>query len=296
MTVKFKKNNTIIKQHPSYEQVVLDVDRCSGRLQNVPKYNSHPNSNRLKDKLTKLIVTLLIKKPGLHYYQGFHDVCLTYMAIYGYQLALKKMEKLIDSHFSIFMQPTMNETQEFLALIPIIIGLHDVKLQDFLEQAEVGTIFALSWVITWFSHVLANESDIETIFNYLEQSEDAHLILYLCAEIVIYKKDELLKLDPEMSTVHHFLSQIPRQQELPLDELMIKASQTFKKWPPDLLKRKLDNHRRAKLRIHNYNLVTNMAHRFVPTLMNVVTSNSRTALIVLVVASALVFQYDRWLK
>lgn len=340
-----------IRRHPSYEQVLLDVNRCAGRLEHIRQCYLHrtdddneppedlteeieldkatnescgglspsePSENsvdikndekdklrrigedlqyqrKLKRRLAKLIVRLLIKKPDLHYYQGFHDVCLTYMTIYGETYAFYRLDRIVDSHFSTFMQPTMNETQELLALIPIIIGLGDSKVQDFLEKAEVGVIFALSWVITWFSHVIPNERDVETIFSYLEEN-DPHLILYLCSVIVLYKRDGLLSLEPEMSTVHHFLCQVPRKEQLPINLLLRRAFESMEKWPPESIKQKLDEHRRDKLQLHNQNLISTIAHRLVPSLVCMVTANSRTAIIVFVVASALALQYDRWIR
>lgn len=339
-----------IKHHPSYEQVLLDVNRCAGRLElirqcyfhrtdddeppedlteELEKQQSGENDNsdtndgsvkaecletsrdlerrarkkkdmqyqrRLKKKLAKLIVRLLIRKPNLHYYQGFHDVCLTYMTFHGEDGALDKLDRLIDSHFLAFMQPTMEETQEFLALIPIIIGLKDKRIQDYLEKAEVGTIFALSWVITWFSHVIPNECDVETIFSHLENFDDPHLILYLCAEIVLHKKEHLLRLEPEMSTVHHFLCQVPRKEKLPLGELLTRSKSSFEEWPPELVKEKLSLHR-AKLQMQNYNLIRSITEQLAPAVSGFFSSpGSRRTIIVFVIASALALQFDRWYR
>lgn len=347
--------------HPSYEQVMLDVDRCAGRLEHIRQCYLHrtdddeppeiedegledeqremerlssadeqsdddgdinPSTHdqtpmdisncdskrirttrdlqyqkKLKKKLARLIVNLLIKKPNLHYYQGFHDVCLTYMTIYGEEEAQIKLEHDIDTHFSIFMRPTMRETQEFLELIPVILGLHDKRTQIFLEQTEVGTIFALSWVITWFSHVIPNEHDVESIFTHLRGISDPHLILYLCAEVVLYKKDELLQLEPEMSIIHHFLCQVPRKEKLPIDELIVRACTSFQRWPPEFVKQKLEQYRRDRLRLHSYNLVRSLTQSFLPLITSLVTSpRSRTAIVLFVVASAIALQYDRWIK
>lgn len=337
-----------IKNHPHYQQVLLDVNRCAGRLEHIRQCYHHRTDEdneppedltqelesqkdvsdddesicesetvksnitaslddnakssrivkdlqyqrKLKKKLAKLIVRLLIKKGDLHYYQGFHDVCLTYMTLYGETEALEKLDQIIDTHFRAFMQPTMKETQEFLELIPMIIGLRDGRILDFLDEAEVGTIFALSWVLTWFSHVIPNERDVEKIFTYLEKNKDPHLILYLSAEIVLHKKEQLLKLEPEMSSVHHFLCQVPRKEKLPIDELLERASAAIERWPPDIVKTKLVHYRRERTQLQNYNLIKVLAQQFT----SIVTSNSRTALVVFVVASALAFQFDRWMR
>lgn len=350
---QYDEEDEEIRQHSSYEQVMLDVNRCAGRLERMRTVYLHRrdddeppedltrelelqrlseeagepvddsdsivsgesdkstnkreeirdssitedlhNQRRLKAKLAKLIVKLLIKKPGLHYYQGFHDVCLTYMTLLGDEKAFTRLDHLVDSHFKTFMQPTMNETQDFLALIPVIIGLHDYKIQEFLNKAEVGTIFSLSWVITWFSHVIQDENDVETIFRFLE-GEDPHMVLYLCASIVIYKKSELIELEPEMSTVHHYLCQIPRKEKLPLDDLISKAQNSFTRWSPEVVKQKLDNQRRTKLRLYDYNLLNTLANQFGITIPSQVTSGAKTAVVVLIIASVIALQFDRWTR
>lgn len=292
------------ERHKIHEQVMLDVNRCAGRLERMRQVYFHRkdddeppedltrelelqriasisgksiedltdgegddknlfndddenqfqldsslvedlrNQRKLKRKLAKLIVDLLEKNPQLHYYQGFHDVCLTYMTMLGHSNAFPKLCKLIDSHFSTFMQPTMEETRVYLDLLPILIGLQDKELEQFLENAEVGTIFALSWVITWFSHVIPNDHDVEKIFRFLE-IQDPHMVIYLSATIVLYKRESLLQMEPEMSTIHHFLCQIPRKEKLPIDKLIDQAKQAFKEWPPDILK---ENYARREMR------------------------------------------------
>lgn len=354
-----------VVQHSSYKQVMLDVNRCAGRLERmrqvyfhrIDDYNQpssiedladglsddepnldHSDSsievqsitsqdvrshNEIKKKLARLIVRLLMKKPNLHYYQGFHDVCLTYLILLGDDKeAEEKLDQMIDSHFNVYMQPTMNETQESLAQVPIIIGLMDPKVEEFLEKAEIGTIFALSWVITWFSHVISNEQDVEKIYRFLE-SEDPHMVLYLSAALVISKKDLLLKLEPEMSTVHHYLSQLPRREKFDFENLFDHSRKAFEEWPPEFVKEKLEKDRRLRLyQVNNYNLIRRLAdnlfqpywNRFIvnhpratylfrtlasplePFANSFAATNPRTAIIVMVVASALIFQIDKWAR
>ena len=65
------------------------------------------------------------------------------------------------------------------------------ELHDFLDASEVGTIFALPWLITWFSHVLPNYQDVVRLFDFFlaqpasqalqasgpeESSKDGHMV------------------------------------------------------------------------------------------------------------------------
>lgn len=41
-----------------------------------------------------------------------------------------------------------------LQLMYVLLFKHNHKLEEYLREAELGTLFALSWPLTWFSHVL----------------------------------------------------------------------------------------------------------------------------------------------
>lgn len=341
----FGEDDEEIRTHPSYGQVVIDVDRCAGRLEHMRQMYFHRtdhdeevearttemlnpnnrcegktdggsdsdssslethesrrkqledlrNQKELKRKLAKLIVRLLIKKPNLHYYQGFHDVCLTYMAMYGYDEAFDKLDRYVDTHFQAFMQSTMEETLDLLDYIPIIISLVNSKLFNLLEKSEVNRVYALSWVITWFSHVIPNQRVVEDLFRFLEK-QDPTMVVYLSAAIVLYKEKDLLKLDPEMSVVHHFLCQVPRKEKLPYQDLTKRAEELMIKYPPDLLQRKLEQYRQSKLGVQNYNVIGQLANRLAPTIISLIAQNSRATIIVLVLASAIAFQHDKWFR
>ena len=36
----------------------------------------------------------------------------------------------------------------------VLLFKHNPRLETYLREAELGTLFALSWPLTWFSHVL----------------------------------------------------------------------------------------------------------------------------------------------
>ena len=48
----------------------------------------------LQEQLTRLIVRVLIAQPGLHYYQGYHDVAITFLLVVGEHLGYRIMERL----------------------------------------------------------------------------------------------------------------------------------------------------------------------------------------------------------
>ena len=49
------------------------------------------------------------------------------------------------------------------------------EVHDFLEHCEVGTIFALPWMITWFGHVLPDYEDVVRLYDFFLSKVSEHL-------------------------------------------------------------------------------------------------------------------------
>ena len=75
----------------------------------------------LQDQLTRLIVRVLTKHSDLHYYQGYHDVAITFLLVVGEQLGFHIVEKLSSKQLRDFMAPTMEKTTFLLHFMyPIV--------------------------------------------------------------------------------------------------------------------------------------------------------------------------------
>ncbi|PIO31012.1 hypothetical protein AB205_0030650 [Aquarana catesbeiana] len=64
------------------------------------------------------------------------------------------------------MDPSMDNTKHILNYLMPIIELVNPVLHDFMQRAEVGTIFALSWLITWFGHVLSDFRHVVRLYDF----------------------------------------------------------------------------------------------------------------------------------
>jgi len=104
--------------HPEYQQVVLDVARSLKRFPPGIEESARPE---LQDQLTRLIVRVLLRRPGLHYYQGYHDVAITFLLVVGEEMGYQIVEKLSASHLKEFMAPNMERTTFWLNyMYPIV--------------------------------------------------------------------------------------------------------------------------------------------------------------------------------
>ncbi|XP_059117606.1 TBC1 domain family member 20 isoform X4 [Peromyscus eremicus] len=136
-----------------YQQVLLDVRRS---LRRFPPGMPDEQREGLQEELIDIILLILDRNPQLHYYQGYHDIVVTFLLVVGERLATSLVEKLSTHHLRDFMDPTMDNTKHILNYLMPIIDQVNPELHDFMQSAEVGTIFALSWLITWFGHVLSD--------------------------------------------------------------------------------------------------------------------------------------------
>ena len=60
-----------------------------------------------------------------------------------------------------------------------------------LVKSELGTIFALPWLITWFGHVLPNYSDVVRLYDFFLAGPPL-MPVYLATAIVLHREKEIL--------------------------------------------------------------------------------------------------------
>jgi len=230
-----------VEAHKSYRQVVMDVDRS---LKRFPPGIAEEERPDLQDQLTRLIVRVLMKHPHLNYYQGYHDVAITFLLVVGEELGFQIVERLsAGKQLREFMTPTMERTTYLLNFLYPVIKQECPELHDYLEESEVGTIFALPWLITWFSHVLPNYKDVVRLFDFfLAHSQSPMMPVYLATAIVLHRQNEILMSGPEncdMAYVHALLSRIPISDTFPIENLLVKAQYLHEKYPPTSIEKQV---------------------------------------------------------
>ncbi|NXK80953.1 TBC20 protein, partial [Amazona guildingii] len=151
------------EDNKDYQQVLLDVRRS---LRRFPPGMPDDQREGLQEELIDIILHVLKRNPQLHYYQGYHDIVVTFLLVVGDRLATALVEKLSTHHLRDFMDPTMDNTKHILNYLMPIIDQVNPKVHDFMQSAEVGTIFALSWLITWFGHVLSDFRHVVRLYDF----------------------------------------------------------------------------------------------------------------------------------
>ncbi|KAG1699305.1 TBC1 domain family member 20 [Nymphon striatum] len=218
-----------IQNHYYHNQVVMDVNRSIRRF---PPSIKEQQRMALQDQLIHLIMRILMKNPELHYYQGYHDICITFLLVLGEDVAFNVVEKVSNNQLKEIMEKTMEKTNNLLQYLYVILGRMDKELLHHMERSEVGIMFCLSWVITWFGHVLENYSTVVRLFDFFLACKSL-MPVYLSTAIVLTHKEAIMNTECDMAIMHAKLSSI--HEDLPFEDLIDKASQLYLDYPPESL-------------------------------------------------------------
>ncbi|XP_071785081.1 TBC1 domain family member 20-like isoform X2 [Asterias amurensis] len=220
------KKGVNLEAHRDYHQVVLDVNRS---LKRFPKGMRDDQREKLQGQLVDVIVRVLIKNDQLHYYQGYHDICVTFLLVVGKEASFALVDKLSTHHLRDFMDANMDRTRHMLNYLLPIIKKANPELHDFMQASEVGTVFALAWLITWYGHVLNDFRSVVRLYDFFLACHPL-MPVYLAAAIVLHRQEEVLACECDMAYVHSLLSKIPG--DLPMEHLVSQAGDLFVQYPP----------------------------------------------------------------
>ncbi|XP_017106060.1 TBC1 domain family member 20 isoform X2 [Drosophila bipectinata] len=222
------------QNHHEYNQVVLDVNRS---LKRFPPGIPYEQRIALQDQLTVLILRVIKKYPNLRYYQGYHDVAVTFLLVAGEEVAYAIMDKLSTTHFSECMQETMEATQKRLMFIWPVVKFENADLYEFLQASSVGTLFSLPWYLTWFGHSLNSYKTVVRLYDYFLASP-IYTPIFLTAAILLHRSKEILKEDCDMAAVHCLLSRLP--DDLPFEDLIKASTKLYAKYSLTLLENEVE--------------------------------------------------------
>ncbi|GAB0181176.1 TBC1 domain family member 20 [Grus japonensis] len=220
-----------LQEHRDRGQILLDVARCAPRF---PPGMAAEQRRVLQEQLAGLILHVLRAHPQLHYYQGFHDVALTLLLVLGQRRAAPLLEQLSTHHLRDFLDPTLESTTRVLSHLMPLLQRESPRLHDFMQRAEVGTVFALSWLITWYGHVLTDFHHTLRLFDFFLASHPL-MPVYFAAAVVLHREEEVLAVPCDMPSVHQLLSRLP--PDLPYERLVLRAQELFQRHPHTRLAR-----------------------------------------------------------
>lgn len=83
-----------------------------------------------------------MKYPHLRYYQGYHDVAITFLLVVGEAVAFRIMDRLSTDHLRECMEPTMEKTSYRLNYMYPLFQKVDPELHDFMERFVTYSSFS----------------------------------------------------------------------------------------------------------------------------------------------------------
>ena len=164
------KDNSEWKQfgkipHKDSAQIEKDINRSLNTYDICKRWNKMMKQIR-REQLSMMITAILNKNSELYYYQGYHDYVSVFLLTLGDNLGYYCAK--IASNYLI--RDFMNETFESgvlpaLDLTSKLIQLIDIDLWNLIEQSGGQPNFAVSWILTWFSHDIDHFEKVQLIFD-----------------------------------------------------------------------------------------------------------------------------------
>ena len=107
----------------------------------------------------------------------------------------------------------------------------DPEVYQFLKQSQVQSYFALSWILTWFSHNLHHFGQVAHLFDFLLASHPL-MPLYITATIIHQHRDQLLHLECELTVIHGYFQQF---HAIDLPQVIAFSIELIQRVPPRVL-------------------------------------------------------------
>lgn len=97
--------------------------------------------------------------------KGFHDICTCFLLVLGKKAAIPAAENVALFFIRDAMLDSFDPVSKQLRLMSSLIEYEDPQLTLFLEKSNVMPYYALSWILTWFSHDFENYEKVVRLFD-----------------------------------------------------------------------------------------------------------------------------------
>ncbi|CAK9782930.1 hypothetical protein CC85DRAFT_308742 [Cutaneotrichosporon oleaginosum] len=196
--------------HRDEEQVLLDTRRA---FVTYPRDVSSDAKAEMQEDLQALICAVLQRHPALHYFQGFHDIAtVLYLTLLSrvprpregatatdreeWDTLVRATEVVALSRVRDGMGKDLGAMMGMLKLLRRVLAAADpglYRISASISPVPTLPFFALSWILTLFSHDVDTLAPVQRIFDYLIARNPISAI-YLAVAILMSKKRQMLKL------------------------------------------------------------------------------------------------------
>ncbi|KAJ2814399.1 GTPase-activating protein gyp8, partial [Coemansia sp. 'formosensis'] len=166
-------------------------------------------TKRRQAQLGTVVRSVLRSYPWLGYYQGFHELSLTFLSVFGSERPAIEASKMVALFFvRDAMASNLDHVLQQLQLLYVMLKVISPEIHELLVELEVPPFFAISWVLTWFAHDLEDFQSICRIFDFLIVSPPMQVV-YMAAAMLKRNERDILAYERDFAAVHTGLSKLP---------------------------------------------------------------------------------------
>ncbi|KAL9647379.1 hypothetical protein ABK040_011743 [Willaertia magna] len=203
MDNKFYCLQNVDINHSQYDQVEKDVDRSMYKFL---EETSEPSNELLtikRKELSEIVNSVLLLKKdindvGLYYFQGYHEICSVFLLAFEDDLesAFRCSYRIAMNHFYDAMNSlNLDVMLKNCSYIHYVIEKADPEIAEILVTSGMTQgHYALSWILTWFSHVIDDINLVSRLFDLFIAVSNPLFSVYLSASVVIERREELIDL------------------------------------------------------------------------------------------------------
>ncbi|KAJ1827623.1 GTPase-activating protein gyp8, partial [Coemansia sp. RSA 2599] len=194
--------------HRDEGQVALDIPRTG--LPKSLEYRRDADATRRRQKqLEKVVLTVLRSYPWLSYYQGFHELTMIYVSVFGSERPAIEAAKMTALFFvRDAMSSDLENVLQQLRLLYVLLKMISPEIHDLLTELDVPAFFAISWVLTWFAHDLDDFGAICRIYDFLITMPPMQVV-YMAAALIKRNEESILAYERDFAVVHTELTKLP---------------------------------------------------------------------------------------
>ncbi|KAL5481071.1 GYP8 [Sanghuangporus weigelae] len=203
--------STGAESHPDERQIKLDTDRSFVLYGSYYLQEDEETVEFLQAKLNSLITSVFRKYPQLSYFQGYHDIISVLYLTLPEEEQLACAEKMSLHRLRDAMGKGLEPLLGLLHILKYLLRLIDADYAALLERNTPLPYFALSNLLTFFSHDVPTLPLIQHVFDFL-LCRPPITVVYLVASITLSHRDEAFRMETEgeEGMLHSLLSSLPR--------------------------------------------------------------------------------------
>lgn len=146
---------------------------------------------------------------SLYYYQGAHDIAAVLVLALGVDRGKAAVRKLFEGPLSGFARKNLDVALCMTEFVAHTLAVVNPTLSAHLREAEVQYHFTISWVLTWFAHVVYDWEGITAIYDTILLSQPLY-IAYMAVALVSHYSVQLQALGTDFGSLYTALQALPR--------------------------------------------------------------------------------------